>query len=95
MAGDDRLQLHVFVDGLVQGVGFRHATYMAAREQGLKGWVKNLPDGRVEACLQGDRADLETMLAWCRKGPYLSKVERVDSTWEPASDEYSSFEIAF
>ena len=95
MAKDEQHRLSVIVGGLVQGVGFRHATYMEARSLGLTGWVKNLPDGRVEACFEGDRPTLESMLEWCRKGPYLSRVEQVESTWDCASGEFSSFDIAF
>lgn len=95
MAKPDILRLHVLVTGLVQGVGFRHATYLEARKLRLTGWVKNLPDGRVEACFEGERSTLETMLSWSRKGPFLSIVERVESDWKPSTGEHASFEIAF
>lgn len=95
MASGEQHRLHVFIEGLVQGVGFRHAVYMEAGKLGLTGWVKNLPDNRVEACFEGDRSTLESMLTWCRRGPFLSKVEQVESTWEPASGDFSSFDITF
>ena len=95
MSRGEQHRLHVVIEGLVQGVGYRHATYIEARKLGLAGWVKNLPDGRVEACFEGDRATLESILTWCRRGPFLSKVEEAESNWEPASGEFSSFEITF
>jgi acylphosphatase len=88
-------QLHVVVSGLVQGVGYRHSSYRKALELGLCGWVRNLPNGDVEAVFQGDRARIERMLEWCRRGPALARVDRVDSNWRSTSDEYTDFQIAF
>ena len=88
-------QVHVFVSGMVQGVGFRHATYRQALKLGLRGWVRNLADGRVEAVIQGERAALEKLLAWCEHGPALARVDRVETAWEAASPELGPFAIAF
>ncbi len=88
-------QIHVFVSGMVQGVGFRHATYRQAQKLGLRGWVRNLPDGRVEAVIQGERPLLEKMIEWCGHGPALARVDRVAASWEPAGAELAPFEIAF
>jgi acylphosphatase len=88
-------QLHVFVSGLVQGVGFRHATYRQAQKLGLRGWVRNRSDGRVEAVLQGERPALDQMLDWCARGPALARVDRVAASWEPADTALPPFEIAF
>ncbi len=88
-------QLHVFVSGLVQGVGFRHAVYRQALKLGLRGWVRNLSDGRVEAIMQGDRGALEQMLAWCHHGPALARVDRVVELWEPAETPLGAFNITF
>jgi len=88
-------QLHVFVSGLVQGVGFRHNLYRKALKLGLSGWVRNLPDGRVEAVAQGERPAVEQLLDWCRHGPALARVDRVDPAWETANQLFSSFEIQF
>lgn len=68
---------HVFITGKVQGVGYRFSTQDVAQVFGLAGWVRNLPDGRVEAVFEGDRAAVEKMLAWCRKGPPNAVVEKV------------------
>ncbi len=88
-------RLHVHIAGLVQGVGYRHATYMKARAEALTGWVKNLPDHRVEALFEGPPATLKAMLEWCHQGPGLAQVQKVDATWEDSPPEFLTFEIRF
>ena len=66
------------VSGRVQGVGFRHATLEAARALGVSVWVRNLPDGTVEAFAQGASAEVERFVAWCRHGPPLARVDGVE-----------------
>ena len=88
-------ELHVTIEGMVQGVGYRHALRAHASKLGLAGWVCNLPDGRVEARIEGPREDLEEMLVWCHKGPALSNVTRVDSVWGDATGNYTGFSITF
>ena len=77
-------RLRVVVRGRVQGVGFRYATSRQAEALGLAGWVRNRPDGAVEAEFEGARAVLEDMLTWCGEGPAFGRVTRVEHTWEPA-----------
>lgn len=83
---------HVFITGKVQGVGYRFSTQDVAQVFGLAGWVRNLPDGRVEAVFEGDRAAVEKMLAWCRKGPPNAVVEKV-AVRDEALEGLSGFEI--
>lgn len=66
------------IRGRVQGVGYRHATVEAARAIGVAGWVRNRPDGTVEAFAQGARADVDRFVAWCRHGPPLARVDDVE-----------------
>lgn len=75
---------HVWVEGYVQGVGFRYSCAMAAGERGVAGWVRNLPDGRVEAVFEGPATEVEAMVRWCRSGPRLAEVSRVEVVAEPA-----------
>lgn len=75
-------RLHVILSGRVQAVGFRYSAYNEAASLGLTGWVRNLPDGRVEAEFEGPKEVLDTMLAWCRKGPILASVRDVEVSWE-------------
>jgi acylphosphatase len=71
------IHVHVFVSGRVQGVGYRVSTYRMALQLGLKGWVKNLADGRVEAVFEGEKMVVDRMLEWCRQGPIGSIVKDV------------------
>lgn len=73
----DCLQAHVLVSGLVQGVGYRLTTQTIARQNGLTGWVRNLPDGRVEAVFEGTQSQVTQMLEWCRQGPPAARVDDV------------------
>ena len=75
-------RLRVVVHGFVQGVGFRFAVERAARSRGVSGWVRNRPDGAVEAVFEGERADVEALVDLCRRGPGGSVVDRVDVTSE-------------
>ncbi|MFB6125234.1 MAG: acylphosphatase [Halanaeroarchaeum sp.] len=82
----ERTRAHVFVTGTVQGVYYRANTRDAARDRGVDGWVKNLPDGRVEAVFEGDADDVEAMVEWCHTGSPAADVEDVAVEYEsPAS----------
>lgn len=73
---------HVTVYGFVQGVGFRLAVERAARTRGVAGWVRNRPDGTVEAVFEGDPDGVEALVDFCRRGPRGSDVDRVDVSAE-------------
>jgi len=75
------IQRHVFVSGLVQGVGFRRATQDEVEkytDAAIRGFVRNLVDGRVEAVFCGERDSVLKIVAWCRKGPEGAKVSRLE-----------------
>ena len=86
-------RVHVFVSGRVQGVFFRGATHAQMRALGLSGWVRNLPDGRVEAVVEGDDARIERALAFLRRGPPHAVVESVEVHDEPCTGERAEFEL--
>ena len=88
----DSTARHVFVEGRVQGVAFRWATRTRARELGVAGWVQNLPDGRVEAWIEGAPPAVEAMLAWIRVGPPGARVEAIGAV-EAAAGGHTGFEI--
>lgn len=88
-----KARAHVFVSGRVQGVFFRAETKKAADSFGVSGWVKNLPDGRVEAVFEGDEYSVKKTLAWCHRGPEYSHVDEVEIAWEAPRGEYEKFEI--
>ncbi len=84
----------VFVSGFVQGVGFRQFVKRSARKLGLTGWVKNLPDNRVEAVFCGSKEQIEKIIMICEKGPFLSEVKDVNVVWEEnPSETYASFDV--
>ena len=84
---------HIFIEGKVQGVGFRHYTTLNAEEVGVHGWVKNLPDGRVEAVFEGPEDHIDEMVARCEEGPGSSRVDDVDFEWEEATGEFNDFKV--
>lgn len=75
-------RLRVLVSGRVQGVGYRWSAAEQARRLGLNGWVRNLPDGRVEAEFEGAEDLLSAMRDWCAAGPRLARVDLVAETWD-------------
>ena len=89
----EKARVHVLIEGRVQGVFFRASTRDEARARGLSGWVRNLADGRVEAVFEGDKAVVENMLAWCRKGPPYAYVDQVDIDWQPYQGELADFRV--
>jgi len=72
------VRAHVFVEGRVQGVWFRHSTSRVADRLGINGWVRNLPDGRVEAVYEGPGSAVEEMLAWTKRGPERAHVNNLE-----------------
>jgi acylphosphatase len=70
-------RVHAVVSGEVQGVGFRYAARERAAELGVAGWVRNLPDGTVEAEVEGESGAVERMLAWLDRGPRAARVASV------------------
>ena len=83
----------IFVLGFVQGVGFRQFVKKNALNLELKGWVKNLPDGRVEVLVQGSKENIEKLVAICEKGTFLSDIKSVQIEWEKDSAEFLDFQI--
>ena len=88
-------RLSTLIEGRVQGVGFRYATAARARALGLVGWVRNLPDGRVEAVFEGARPALDTMLDWCHDGPAHAQVRTVEAAWESGAPEFETFSMRY
>ncbi|HDR72472.1 MAG TPA: acylphosphatase [Methanoculleus sp.] len=86
---------HVWVSGRVQGVYFRDATRASAERSGVAGWVRNLPDGRVEAVFEGDPGAVDRMVEFCRSGPRSARVERVEVVEEDFRGELQGFEVRY
>jgi acylphosphatase len=91
----ETVQAHLFIAGRVQGVFYRAFTRDLAERLGLKGWVRNLYDGRVEAVFEGSRQLVEQAVRECGRGPRGSAVTRIDIAWEEPSGEQRGFHILY
>lgn len=89
------LAYHLLIDGQVQGVGFRAFAKEQAERLGVVGYVKNLPDGKVESLIEGRAAILDEMMRRLKQGSFPAEVEKVSSKKLPASGKYSGFEILY
>ncbi len=92
---EENVRAHAVINGRVQGVFFRMETRKAALRHHVYGWVKNNPDGTVEAVFEGKRPHVEAILSWCEHGPSHARVDRVDVKWEPYSGKYLQFDIRY
>jgi acylphosphatase len=90
-----KARAHVFVSGRVQGVFFRSQTKHNAERYDVKGWIRNLPDGRVEAVLEGDEEAVQTLIEFCKYGPSGARVTNFDLTWETYTGEFDRFKIKY
>jgi len=88
-----RLRLLVF--GRVQGVFFRDSTRSEARRIGVRGIVRNLPDGSVEVVAEGPEALLQELMGWCHRGPPAARIDRVQPEWSEALNEFEGFRVQY
>jgi acylphosphatase len=88
-------RVHVYVIGRVQGVAFRAKTRVEAIRNNVSGWVRNLPDGGVEAVFEGKPEDVDRVVSWCRVGPSLAVVEQVEVLEETYSGAFKDFSIRY
>ena len=86
-------RLHVYFSGHVQGVGFRYSVKQLSLEFDVTGWVKNLPDGRVELVAEGERDELETFQAAIPDAGLRRFIRETQSHWSEGAGEYRGFEI--
>lgn len=87
------MQVHIKIYGRVQGVFFRSQAKAVADDLGLTGWVRNNPNGLVEAMAEGSKEKLDQFVEWCKKGPRLAHVERVEVDWSKKEEGLTDFEI--
>src|SRR2546430_17233830 len=87
----DRVRADVVVSGRVQGVFFRASAQQEALALGLTGEISNLPDGAVEAVVEGERRAVDAFVAWCKRGPSAARVERVRVKMGNPRDEFRAF----
>ena len=88
-------RVHIFISGKVQGVFFRQALKVIAKKNNVVGWVRNLPDKRVEALLEGDSTSVNSVIKWTRVGPANSHVDDIQISNEEFKNEFSTFEVLY
>ncbi|MFQ6025573.1 MAG: acylphosphatase [Nitrosopumilaceae archaeon] len=91
--GKQRVRL--FIKGRVQGVFFRQAVKVTAKKKKVTGWVRNLPDGRVEVLVEGDDVAVSGVVEWCHAGPANARVEDLEIRNEKYKGEFSKFEVMY
>ena len=87
--------MHIFISGRVQGVFFRDDIKKLADKLLLKGFVRNLADGRLEAVFEGDKSAIAEMLELCKKGPSSAKIEKLEIEEEPPQNKFKNFEVIY
>lgn len=87
--------VHLLIDGDVQGVGYRYFARSVANKHNLTGFVKNLPDGKVEAALEGEQENIVKAVDELRRGPHSGTVSSIDMQWKDPTSFYASFNITF
>ncbi len=90
-----KARVRILIEGKVQGVFFRQNTKEAAQLRNVKGWIRNLPSGKVEALFEGDKEAVQEMVDFCRIGPRGSYVTKIDLTREEYTGEFSDFQIMY
>jgi acylphosphatase len=91
----EQVRAHVLISGRVQGVSFRAYARDRAREARVEGWVRNLPDGRVEAVFEGSMPAVQRLVTWCYSGPTYAEVQKVEVTWEEPTGKEGGFSIVW
>jgi len=89
------VKAHVIVSGRVQGVYFRGNTRREAQKHDVNGWVRNLPDGRVEAIFEGKKENVNKLIDIVKKGPSHAKVTNLEIEWQEYKDEFKDFQILY
>ena len=84
---------HVLIAGRVQGVNFRASTQRRVEPLGIQGYVRNLPDGRVEAVFEGEESSVQEAIDWCQAGPPAAHVDHVEVDWQAPTGEFHGFSI--
>lgn len=85
-------QVHLFISGFVQGVGYRNFVRHESRKLGVTGWARNLSDRRVEVVAQADEDKLKQLIKICSRGPFLSQVKSISVEWQTPVELFNSFD---
>lgn len=90
-----KVRAHLYISGRVQGVYYRGFTQELADSLGLSGWVRNLPDRKVEAVFEGERDIIDMAIKRCYQGPPASRVTDIDVKWEDKTEGFKDFRIVY
>ena len=90
-----KIRAIVTVQGFVQGVAFRHHTVQQAQRHGVTGWVRNLPNGDVQGCFEGEEEAVQALIDWCHAGPARARVERVIVERQSCQGAFTGFEVRY
>ena len=90
-----KVRAHVHISGRVQGVFFRSETQDEAIKKNVTGWVRNLPDGRVEAVFEGEKENVENLIEFCKRGSPGARVTKVNVNWQDFTGEFKNFGIRY
>lgn len=90
-----KVRAHIFVSGRVQGVFFRSEAKYEAEKRGVKGWIRNLRDCRVEAVLEGEEEAVKEIVEFCKRGPSGARIMHVDVTWGNYTGRFKVFEVRY
>ena len=91
--GNMKVRAHVYVSGKVQGVFFRVETRNIALKNNVTGWIRNTFDNRVEVVFEGERKDVEKLLTFCRHGPPMANIVKINVIWEDYLGIFKDFQI--
>ena len=92
---EKQARARAIIFGRVQGGFFRAETQRAAVGFSVCGWVRNKRDGTVEAVFEGRHQDVDAMLNWCRQGPGMARVDKVDVDWQDYTGEFDRFDVTY
>ncbi len=88
-------RIHLIISGMVQGVWFRHNTNIAANKLGLKGFVRNLPNGNVEVIAEGDENKIKQLIEFCKQGPEGAHVKNIKIEYQETKNEFRTFSVKY
>jgi acylphosphatase len=90
-----KVRAHIIVSGRVQGVFFRTETKHETKKHGVKGWVRNLRHGGVEAVFEGEEEAVKELVEFCKRGSSGARVTHVDVKWESYTGEFEDFQVRY
>jgi acylphosphatase len=88
-------RIHIIVSGHTHDVGFRFGVIKLANSLSLTGWVKNIPDNKVEIIAEGEESNLKELINYCKEGPSSARITDLHTEWEEFKGEFETFSIKY